>query len=1833
MFGSSTWGQQNNQQQNQQPQQQQQQGGGLFGGGTGGFGQPQQNTGFGQTSTFGQPQQQQNTGGLFGSSSTTNTGFGGGGFGSTQQTQNNAFGARPAFGATGTSTFGGTTGTFGSQPQQTGGLFGARPATTSTFGSSTGSNMFGSAPSTSTFGASSSANPNSVQPYSAGPFPPPPQTGTLNPAYYPTWNQEPSTSSVNTLPPHLFNSISAQPDYRGGSYEELRFLDYQQNRKHPTAQATGGFGQPATTSTFGQPTNTFGQPAASTSTFGQPKPGGLFGSTTGGTGFGQSTGGFGSTPQSGGLFGQQNQQNQPATGGLFGSQPQQSQQTGGLFGQTQQNQPQTGGLFGAQNNTNTGGGLFGSTIQNNQTSTFGGFGAKPATTGFGSTPAFGQTNTNTFGQQPATTGNTGFSFGAQQQQPQQNTGGLFGSTANNQPSGGLFGANTQQQNQQQQQSGGLFGSTAAKPGGLFGNPTGNTGTTSTGFGGFGQTPAPAQTSGGLFGATNTNTNTTGGLFGQQQPQTQQPAQTSTGGLFGSTNNAFGAKPAAPTTSLFGSTQPAQPAQSSSLFGSTAQPSTTFGATNNTFGQQNQTQQKPFSFGNSFGSTTQQPTAQPSTGLFGNLGQSQPAQTNTFGTSSLFGSQPQPAQPSGGLFGSSLGQSTTQNQPQPTLTASIDQNPYGRSDLFNYTGQKLELTASTKKPALPPLTSFNFRVTPTKSQLNKLRGFSSPLTASQSPSRVASPLASSSPRASYVNSPSTTDRYKGLTDAALSPNAFVPRPSIKKLTVHPKSSLMNGDDPLDSVLGKSALKSSNGTPSSSRVTTAASPKAPTFNSPSTNGSVRRQAGDVTGGSERQPKKGEYWCKPRLEKLRQLGTGELKALHNFTVGRKGYGEVTFLEAVDLSSIDLNDLFGRVVLFNDMELAVYPDDYEDKPPQGKGLNQPAQITLENCWPKDKSTKQPITDLSDPRHTRFLKRVKTIPNTEFVSYTDDGMWTFKVEHFSRYGIDEDSEDSDHDGREAEAESEHSRSNEASISGESPSESDDDDSDDFIPPTRGLHDDESSPSEETASQTEASSIEDDAIEPPPSVAVDNPAKSRLGSEGMRKLREMQASLFAPQRHDTLLDKQEQEYIRYKRTQDFEPAEGDNVMLDRAVKRTSFGAPQPTAQQLRTPRKFQRVKLLEGIDHGSDGVQVDAGLALGRSFRVSWGPNGELAHLGKICGPNEQFHASPEPLLTIETVPLLAEPDTLESRESIRLLQVQLDKSQIDIDDGVPVSTFDSSTRFRDLARLFDRGDTSHGALVWRLGVALFDEIDLHLSADCKDDFVHRISEIRRKLALSKWLEDAVAPSVDRDLLTADKGPEEVFTLLSGHQLERSVQSALDNGDMRLATLISQIGSSDSFRAEIERQLGDWSKYKASALISGAYRRLYALLAGTVDVLPGDKSRGVDGCPDVLVSDRLDWKRAFGLRLWYGNPFEDTIGDVFHAYRTQLHRAHPPAKPLPPYLETTTDSRSWKMATEPVDVLFGLINLFADVGVSLDQVLRSRDCTSSPFDARIQWHLYMLLAQALKKRDFEDRDGGYSATADTITTAYATQLEGLGLWTWSAFILLHLETAEGRVAAIQALLHRHPVPTQAERAFLIDKLSIPAAWIAQAEADELASEDEPYGEFTASTEAEDYDRAHRVLLTKLAPELILCSDHFLLRRLCTQLAEQEVAGWEYGGKLFLDYVDISDELPTLLANMLRSALDADGSMVKRVTHLAQAIPRVLSLVPALFPRKDDVQQTAALAEMLSNLHHLAGQVYLAGYIPRPTIPGHVANADKLHLMQSQAQDMFEKQLAGLPVAA
>ncbi|GAX81271.1 hypothetical protein CEUSTIGMA_g8703.t1 [Chlamydomonas eustigma] len=146
--------------------------------------------------------------------------------------------------------------------------------------------------------------------------------------------------------------------------------------------------------------------------------------------------------------------------------------------------------------------------------------------------------------------------------------------------------------------------------------------------------------------------------------------------------------------------------------------------------------------------------------------------------------------------------------------------------------------------------------------------------------------------------------------------------------------------------------------------------------------------------------------QLEAMYRIDPTSIKQVMNFTISRSGVGQVRWLKPVDVTSLSLD----RIIVIQQGEVCCYTD--ESKPPVGQGLNTDAEITLYNIYKLDRETKQPVRD--GPSMLKWEKTLRTMcakMGAKFVYYKlDGGVWKFEVEHFSRYGLldlDEDEEDS----------------------------------------------------------------------------------------------------------------------------------------------------------------------------------------------------------------------------------------------------------------------------------------------------------------------------------------------------------------------------------------------------------------------------------------------------------------------------------------------------------------------------------------------------------------------------------------------------------------------------------------------------------------------------------------------------------------------------------------------------------------------------------------------------------------------------------------------------------
>lgn len=826
-------------------------------------------------------------------------------------------------------------------------------------------------------------------------------------------------------------------------------VDYAQGRRFGTG-AAGGAGAFGATSGFGGTSTGFG----------------TNNTTTGNTGFGATAGG------GGGLFGNNQQQstgfgaNTTTTGtsgfgsgggGLFGG-----SKPGGLFGgtTTTTTQPaQTGGLFGSNTgttgfgatNNNTGFGATTNTASNNlfgnnsqQSKPFGGFGSTATTsTPFGqnagaTTGGFGAANTTTntggglFGNTAAQNTNTGGGLFGSNTQQQNTLGGGFGSTPfggqnNTQQTGGLFGQQPNQQNQQQQ-TGGLFGQKPATSGtGLFGSTT-NTSSP------FGQQNNQQQQTGGLFGQKPAATG--GGLFGQNTGQQQNQGGT---GLFGNLGNNQNQQQQT-GGGLFGNLGNNQ--QKPSLFGGAGQSSTGL------FGQQPQQQQGTGLFGNS---TAQQPQQQSLLGnsLFNSTNQGTPqsltasiSDVNAYGTPSLF---------------AGLGTSEVQN-PGPLATPLSAKNKPPRKNsilpmwkLNPSSGSKF--VTPSKRGYGFSYSTYGSPVTPSSANSTP-GGFGQSLIGAGNLNRSLNKSFSSTSLRRSMNAEDTilspgsfsasmgpgsrgSGRFNKLTvDRSLRVDLFSPVSKDKqaidssdgprKLTKRVSFDTRNVDAENSSPIGRSPearpapvedlgyIRPTNGNNSVNGSATRGVNDTPEMEQVQGNelAIVQEVASPTPATASASPASdngpGNYWMRPSKEEILSMNRVQRAQVDNFTVGRDNVGQVRFKVPVDLTSIDIDEIFNKIVLLETRSCTVYPV-AEKKPLVGKGLNVPAEISLQHSWPRAKDKKTKLPAKSGRQFEKHVERLKSIPDTTFIDYdADQGVWTFSVEHFTTYGLDYDDEDTD---------------------------------------------------------------------------------------------------------------------------------------------------------------------------------------------------------------------------------------------------------------------------------------------------------------------------------------------------------------------------------------------------------------------------------------------------------------------------------------------------------------------------------------------------------------------------------------------------------------------------------------------------------------------------------------------------------------------------------------------------------------------------------------------------------------------------------------------------------
>lgn len=419
---------------------------------------------------------------------------------------------------------------------------------------------------------------------------------------------------------------------------------------------------------------------------------------------------------------------------------------------------------------------------------------------------------------------------------------------------------------------------------------------------------------------------------------------------------------------------------------------------------------------------------------------------------------------------------------------------------------------------------------------------------------------------------------------------------------------------------------------------------------------------------------------------------------------------------------------------------------------------------------------------------------------------------------------------------------------------------------------------------------------------------------------------------------------------------------------------------------------------------------------------------------------------------------------------------------------------------------------VWELASILFNDLP---SANPGEP-----EHTARKQKLSQFWTDLVEPASTTNIGLAGSSEEKAVASLAGHRTTEACKFLLDGKNFRLGTLVPLIGTSDTAKKDMREQLMAWHDSKMLSEFSEAIRTIYELLSGNVCVCEGMKNVPVEDRMESFVISKkfgLDWRQAFGLRLWYAISQHDSAALAILKFKDDINQDR---EELPrPWYHEHGLRPVWNDADEETrqDLLWGLLQLYADKNADLEAILRPENSQLSPLNMRLSWQL----GQALVSTGQVSFGNNGDEKADAATLAYAAQLTAAGEWLEAIFVLLHLRNSSARMKAVQEHLCRHAgmigPDTGTTFTLLTEKFQIPASWLWEALALYMRSvKKDASAEVHCLLRAGEFVEAHRVLVQQVAPHAVIERDYATLSSLLSQFQPRAemIPEWAQGGEIY-----------------------------------------------------------------------------------------------------------------------
>ena len=526
-----------------------------------------------------------------------------------------------------------------------------------------------------------------------------------------------------------------------------------------------------------------------------------------------------------------------------------------------------------------------------------------------------------------------------------------------------------------------------------------------------------------------------------------------------------------------------------------------------------------------------------------------------------------------------------------------------------------------------------------------------------------------------------------------------------------------------------------------------------------------------------------------------------------------------------------------------------------------------------------------------------------------------------------------------------------------------------------------------------------------------------------------------------------------------------------------------------------------------------------------------------------------------------------------KTLLTQLDTAEFStLKSGIPKARASRQLLFRQLAAEVE-DESSVGIeekALWELAAILFDD-----EGEVYNDY-EKAAPIRKE-RLARFWRALVRKDAEKDVRNARSHAEKAFIWLTCGDVEEACAALLEGKNFHLATIVAQLPGDGAFRSTISKQIDAWMQLNSLSEFDDHIRALYEIAAGNVRDIRGKAGAVEDTVHSFSFAQRfnLDWRRIFGLRLWYASELPDTDIVVQNLWDDIEHGAEM-VKPVPRFIQdrpigndAESDSRE--------DPLWSLLKLFAGLpqtdveGSRLALALEPDNISGSPMDARLAWQLGQLLFEKRIGTSETDPNGSEEdrAVVDKLTITFAeslarlvpTRADALNTATW---VLMHLSNASAIEQSIRSLLNLNAPQLHPDQKFLpvLSHSKTSKRWEFAAKALYAhAIEHDPVAEAKYLVQAGQWDEAHGVVVDEIGPTAIIEQDYDGLRDVLGYLMEEHKrssrdlfssAEWERGGGLFFDFVELCDHEGVQGANRNHSQIN---NLAHKVTKTLERLGR------------------------------------------------------------------------------